>query len=361
MNHIALYLRKIYFQKLTGQLIFKRGPVEKHLFFLNGDLVHAKTNVPEERLGEILFKLGKISDEAHSQMERYVEPQQTIGKSLMNKGLTSQGNIDDGVAYQMKEITLGLFPFTDGSFSFEDQPSLAEKTFAARINVAYLIEDGIRRMKLPPALQKTLERRLPFIKDMTLAHLLTEEEKEMLARVKGNETGEALWRSLKYNPEFFWKSLYLFYCLNLIDFQDQEEIALQPEPEKIEETVRPGHEAQLEEVRAFKEKLLTSNYYQILGVTKASSEEDIKRAYFQLARKFHPDRFDRSMPAGERALIEDVFDKITKAYRTLTSRELRKGYDLKMPAAGATEAGKDIAKRADTKFRQAKTLFSQGR
>jgi curved DNA-binding protein len=31
------------------------------------------------------------------------------------------------------------------------------------------------------------------------------------------------------------------------------------------------------------------DYYQTLGVTKASSEKDIKQAYRKLARKFHPD------------------------------------------------------------------------
>jgi tetratricopeptide (TPR) repeat protein len=372
MNHIAFYLRRIYFQRLTGQLIFKRGSVEKHLFFQSGELVHAKTNVPEERLGEILFKLGKISDEAHSQMERYIEPKEEIGKSLIKKGLTSQRNVDDGLAYQMREIALGLFPHMDGSFRFEEQPSLAERDFSTRINVPYLIEDGIRRMKFPAALQKMLEKRLPFVKDATFAHLLTEEEKQMLGRIKDNETAESLWRSLKYNPEFFWKTLYLFYCLNLVDFRDKEEVPAGKEEEKVStratigsegtsEPARPDLWTQLEEVRAFKEKLETANYYQILGVAKTASEDEIKKAYFHLARKFHPDRFDRNVSPGERVVIEDVFDKITKAYRTLTSREQRQDYDVKMPAAGRAESGRDLAKKADLKFRQAKTLFGQGR
>jgi len=96
------------------------------------------------------------------------------------------------------------------------------------------------------------------------------------------------------------------------------------------------------------------------GVSKQATDEDIKKAYFQLARKFHPDRFSRSASPENRAKIDDVFDKITKAYHTLSNRELRKVYDIRTPVAGDEDKGKDVLKKADTKFRQAKTLYSQG-
>ncbi|HCS47059.1 MAG TPA: hypothetical protein DIW61_01870 [Candidatus Aminicenantes bacterium] len=363
MEHIGLHLRKIHFQKLSGQLVFKREAVQKHLFFLDGNLVLAKTNIPEERLGEILFKLGKISEEAHSEIERYIEPNQTIGETLSQKGLTSQRNVDDGLAYQMREITLSLFPHFDGAIIFQEKSAVAGLGLATQVNLPYLIEDGVRRMKFQPALQQYLQRKSPYPKSKAFVHLLTAEEKEMLDKIKGGEESEALWRSLKYNPDFFWKSLYLFYCLNLIDFRDEDQISGGKEKEKdiAAETAPATSEDQLLEVVAFQEKIGEMSYYQILGITKQATEEDIKKAYFQLARKYHPDRFDRSISANYRTKIEDVFDKITKAYRTLTSREQRKVYDIKTPAAGAQDSGKDVAKKADNKFRQAKTLYSQGR
>lgn len=363
MEHIGLYLRRIHFRKLSGQLIFKREAVLKQLLFMEGDLVHAKTNVPEERLGEVLFKLGKISSDAHTEIERYIESTQTIGKSLTQKGLTSQRNIDDGLAYQMREITLSLFPHFDADIVFQEKASLAGQGLVTRINIPYLIEDGIRRMKFHPALQQYFESKSPYPKNKTLAHLLTEEEKEMLNRIKGGEESSALWRSLKYNPDFFWKTLYLLYCLNLIDFRDKDQISEAEESKegRVDEAGLASSREQLMEVLEFQEKMGTMSYYQILRVGKQASEEEIKKSYFLLARKFHPDRFDRTTPAAERAKIEDVFDKITKAYHTLTNRELRKVYDIKMPVAGADDSGKDVFKKADTKFRQAKTLYSQGR
>lgn len=360
MNHIGFYLRKIYFNKLSGQLVFKRGPVQKILFFQAGDLVEAKTNVPEERLGEILFKLGKISDEAHSEIERYIEPHQPLGKSLIKKGLTSQRNVQDGVAYQIREISLSLFPHFDAGINFSEKALLAKESFTTRINIPYLIEDGIRRMKFDPELQRYLEKRVPFPRDRTFFSLLTEEEKEMMEKIKGGTTGEALWRTLKYNPEFFWKTLYLFYCLNLIDFRDKEEIPEQKREEKKEEPMSQDLKEQLEEVLAFGEKISSMNYYQVLRVSKNASEEEIKTAYFQLARKFHPDRFDRLIIHEHGEQIAEVFDKITKAYRTLVSSDLKKDYDLGKPV-GEREEDRDLGKKAEIKFRQAKTLYAQGR
>ncbi len=363
MNHIGLFLRKIHFNKLSGQLFFKRGSVQKQLHFREGELVQAKTNVTEERLGEIMFKLGKISSEAHSQLERYITPDQAIGKTLSQEGMISKRSVDDGLAYQIKEIALSLFPHFDGEIVFQEKPAVEEEDLLSRVNVPYLIEDGVRRMGFHSALQKYLEKKAPYLKSKTFLSLLTEEEKEMLDKVKEGKESEVLLRSLKYNREFFWKSLYLFYCLNLIDFRDKDQIRTEEAGEKDSEVDKARSQAQLEEVLAFKEKLPTSDYYQILGSTKNASDEDIKKAYFLLARKFHPDRFSSSLSPQNRALVEDVFDSITKAYRTLSNEALRKGYDLKAPAFGARpgESGRDSLKKADHKFRQAKTLHSQGR
>jgi tetratricopeptide (TPR) repeat protein len=362
MNHIGLFLRKIHFNKLSGQLFFKRDSAQKQLHFREGELVHAQTNVTEERLGEIMFKLGKISAEAHSQLERYITPDQAIGKTLSQKGLTSQRNVNDGLAYQIREIALSLFPHFDGEIVFQEKPMVQEKDVATRVSVPYLIEDGIRRMGFHPALQKYLENKAPYPKSRDFLQLLTEEEKEMLNKIKGGKASDVLLRSLNYNSDFFWKSLYLFYCLNLVDFRDRDQIRAENSGGKEDTAAAANSHEKIEEVLAFKERLQTSNYYQILGVSKDASEGDIKKAYFLLARKFHPDRFDRSISPQHRVLVEEVFDAITKAYRTLSSVDLKKVYDLKTPgAAAATSGGRDILKIADHKFRQAKTLFSQGR
>ncbi|MGH9458363.1 MAG: DnaJ C-terminal domain-containing protein [Thermoanaerobaculia bacterium] len=62
-------------------------------------------------------------------------------------------------------------------------------------------------------------------------------------------------------------------------------------------------------------------YYDILGVDKKASEEDIKKAYRKLARKYHPD----VNPGDKEA--EAKFKELSEAYAVLSDKEKREQYD----------------------------------
>jgi curved DNA-binding protein len=63
------------------------------------------------------------------------------------------------------------------------------------------------------------------------------------------------------------------------------------------------------------------DYYQVLGVDKNASQEEIKKAYRKLAKKFHPDTNQRNIKA------EEKFKEINEAYEVLGEAEKRKKYD----------------------------------
>ena len=63
------------------------------------------------------------------------------------------------------------------------------------------------------------------------------------------------------------------------------------------------------------------DYYDILGVKKNASAEELKRAYRKLAMKYHPDRNPNRKEAEER------FKEINEAYAVLSDKEKRKQYD----------------------------------
>jgi molecular chaperone DnaJ len=63
------------------------------------------------------------------------------------------------------------------------------------------------------------------------------------------------------------------------------------------------------------------DYYQILGVAKTASEDEIKKAYRTLAKKYHPDRNKGNKEA------ENKFKEISEAYAVLSDKEKRAQYD----------------------------------
>jgi molecular chaperone DnaJ len=74
------------------------------------------------------------------------------------------------------------------------------------------------------------------------------------------------------------------------------------------------------------------DYYQILGVEKSASEEDIKRAFRKLAQKYHPDK-----KGGD----ESKFKEVSEAYAILSDKKKRAEYDTygKTFAGGSGQAG----------------------
>ena len=60
------------------------------------------------------------------------------------------------------------------------------------------------------------------------------------------------------------------------------------------------------------------DYYQILGIERSASEDDIKKAFRKLAQKYHPDK-----KGGDEA----KFKEVSEAYATLSDKKKRAEYD----------------------------------
>jgi len=374
MEHIGLYLRDIYFNNRKGLFAYRKGEIIKYLFFQEGDLIFAKSNQKEELIGNILFRLGKLHDEAFSHIDKFIEPMETIGSVLIKSGFISEDDLINGLTYQMREIVLNLFSEFEGEMGFQEREIPKERIYETRINIPILIEDGIRRMKYHPRLKEYLQDKALFQKNRDFYFRLTEDEKEIHSNIENGIVSDDLLLSLRARKEIFWKSIYLFYCLNIIDLKESK-IKKERETEKEADRAKFKEQDKTKESEAAKEaslkpdvnkvlelydRLESITYYDILGVSKEATLVEIKKAYFQLARKYHPDLFNRSIDPDSKKKISGVFDFLTKSYKTLSDESARKEYNDKLDE-GPKDDQKERIKRGEVRFRQAKTLYEQTR
>ena len=70
------------------------------------------------------------------------------------------------------------------------------------------------------------------------------------------------------------------------------------------------------------------DYYQILQVSEQADEEQIKKAYRKLAKKYHPDLHPND------AVAEAKFKDVVEAYEVLGDAAKRRDYDLKRKGTG---------------------------
>ena len=80
------------------------------------------------------------------------------------------------------------------------------------------------------------------------------------------------------------------------------------------------------------------DYYSILGISKDASDTEIKNAYRQMAKKYHPDRFATKSDA-EKKEAEEKFKQINEAYSVLSDPEKKSNYDTYGSADGPSMNG----------------------
>jgi curved DNA-binding protein CbpA len=117
----------------------------------------------------------------------------------------------------------------------------------------------------------------------------------------------------------------------------------------------PATDAELEtEMLQRYQGLHNQDLYQVLGVSSGARTDEVRRAYYALARKFHPDKFRKE---EIKAKAEKSFARITEAYSTLVNADLRQKYNEE----AAAHAGHRNDNRAADTTEIARQNFRHGR
>ncbi|HSD66483.1 MAG TPA: DUF4388 domain-containing protein [Vicinamibacteria bacterium] len=130
----------------TGILSLTSGGAKKALYFKGGHVVFAASNLPSDRLGEVLLREGKITPEQNESSVRALSQGRRQGRVLVEMGALSPDELWWAVQTQVREIVFSVFQWDEGQFHFEESVLPEKEKITVDLDVTALVLEGVRRM-----------------------------------------------------------------------------------------------------------------------------------------------------------------------------------------------------------------------
>ena len=357
---LAELIREISSKSLSGRLRLEHERVHVVAYFETGRFLYAAANVRSMRVREYLKKAEAVSDQ---DLEQFNE---RVSDTDLMKVLCAQKLLSPAVAEQIQTrlivdvLRLALL-WTEGAWEFEVRSRLGEQ-LNLNIDIDGLLLEAARRLPAKFAASRfdnDAEVITPVADPFVNENLLPAEV-FLLSRVDRPTTVRELVAVTGLGHDETLGHLYALALAGLLKREHWptgfrgDQPTPPPPPKKIEPTPPPPvereqtHEIDPQDVERLLVRVTHARtYYEVMGVEPQTSAPELKTVYYQLARRYHPDRFRKS-DAGLLPRIEAAFARITQAYDTLRDDQLRASYDAKLETRKKVDRLADAAPKAST-------------
>jgi curved DNA-binding protein CbpA len=387
-------IREIYAAELSGALRLTRERAKAVVYFNVGEIIYAASNLRAFRLVESARRWKILSEQQLIEAEGKSSDLE-LGARFVETGMLSRETLDSLLERQVSELLLHTLSWMDGEWEFDPRVRITVDV-SLSIKTKRLLTESARRLPVEFIAErfKDKDEKLSPEPDAPIDFNLLPNEAFVLTRVDAPLSVNEL-LAISGLPED--ETLHVIYTLSLGGFLKREKWPQAFSAEMIAKaravkTAAPAkqaapvmttsqseprsahvaqaasappsqseamHDEQSEINALFAKVSLTPDHYQMLGVRRTASASDIKRAYYALAKRFHPDRFRRDTDDEQLARIQSAFAQIAQAYDILKNQTTRAGYDSKLlkqeaamrgskatpqpPKAGADQ-GREISK-----------------
>ncbi len=353
---IFVYLNS---QRATGTLKITTSLFTKKVYFVSGDAIFASSTCEDDRLGEMLLKAGKINLEQYEKsVELLKKTNKRQGAILVELGYLTPKDLFWGVKYQVKEIIMSLFGLEEGEYEFIPDDVPKDEVITLKMSLGQLLYEGVKRIDNWTKIQREMP---PMDTVLVLSSNpmslfqevnLSSDEKEVLSLIDGRRTIKDILNTSRLGSFRALKTLYVLYSLGILVQKGTEEVEPPPVEEVLSE-VKIDEETQefIQEVEEIYRRIDSMSAYEVLGVSPEEDGRQVKRRYYQLAKKFHPDRYYNLQVEGLKEKLTKIFDAITKAYEFIISEE---------PSAPVQQKEPSKEEQAQEQFRRGVQEYKAG-
>ncbi len=338
-------LRRIFLDGLKGTLRLVRRDETRNFFFEKGELRTATSSREGQKIGAFLKRRGWITDKDLAWALETVARQgrARLGRILVDRGLVSRSVLDAEMRRLVEEIVFSTFEWEQGEFRFEPSPGILDPDVVLALSTAAVVVEGIRRLPESDAFRQRLGdgKRVPVLARDPLSRYqylpLTPQEAYLLSRVDGTLDQDALLKLGGASRAAAAKTLYALVSCGIVEWKSEGSIASaagEQERLNVEVSAQPGAPSPgyAEMVRNTYRRIDWLTHYELLGIDPGAAPEEVREAYFERSRAFHPDLAHRADLADCRKELETVFSRLRGAFETLSNARERADYDASLNA-----------------------------
>jgi len=211
-------LRELQEREATGILALTSGGARKALYLKAGRVVFAASNMPTDRLGEVLLRSGKITREQNEGSVRALAQGRRQGRALVETGALSPQELWSAVQAQVSEIVFSVFQWDEGQFHFEESVLPEKERITVDLDVTALVLEGLRRADPASAMRgRELDGYLVLEPGSTPAEgLLQPWESHVLSLVDGEKSVVELCQESEAGEGQTQKVLYAFLATGIL-------------------------------------------------------------------------------------------------------------------------------------------------
>lgn len=378
----AELLAEIAQSRLDGSLRVSVEDKKCVVYFKDGRVVFAVSNARASRLFDILLRQGRLSKEDLAKFPNFANDLE-FSESLLEKQVVTKEERDQLFTAQIEEMLIDILSWPTGVWTFSSLARI-RSGLEFQVGTARLLLDYGRCLTGDMLLVRFRGLGERFARSERNENLLlTEGETFVLSRaVNAALTPSDLIKFATMPQETALRSIYALWLCGLLVRNDWQaafsaaaisaikdaklEIKKHAQLPKVSipagETREPGARPQEPEIAITLDEYLervenAKTHYEILGINQKADFAEMKRAYFALAKMFHPDRY-HSEGGETRRRIQSAFTELAQAHETLKNDDSREAYDYKM--RGELGDSDNAGDAVSTQFEQAAEQFKNG-
>ena len=341
--------------------------IKKRFFFKAGVPVYSISNVLNEVLGRLMVRKGVITQEIYEKsLEIMLNGKKKQGDVLLSSGHITSHQLNDALNIQAKERLFSAFNWLNGTYHYQTIEKLPKDLFLSPIHPAYAILHALKGGYYPAdrikaAIDDNKEQLVAFSNKTVYAledFQPTPAETRVLTLIDGNKKlGEILVETetkFSISKEDIYPFIYALLATDIL-------ILKQLEKEKKPNGPSPEDRALIEELTGKYIHMKSLNSFEILGISQNADCDTIKKAYFKMAKQYHPDRYHNNIQDVLTA-ASDIFTLINTAYNTLTDENARRAYEESLKNSGEKQdIHQDAANimNAELQFQKGKVALSR--